>query len=1006
MWTLLLSGGILLMPMMMLFTQSIWEKDTEIERLEQQIQAINWVPDLYDALDNITQYRGFRGISELNPGYFDFAKEHLAVLEIEIAMQMDEMLEVSQQFPDSYPPKAEFQKDIERIELVWLEQQGERFKFSEMSSLVLNINHILLRLLPQHSGLLSILMEDIPNLRESMAQIRGAGSVYLSQLSANRAAGVQEDSDLTIVFMERIQRNQWNVENQFVRLRNSLEYEGENIDEQLLSILYELVVEIQELRDLVEWELIDTSIVSYETIEFFEEGTDPIDILHTLAINLQRKSLLDMQKKLHELEAARNWMILLVSVTVLIALLLAYRNTRQMILGVRQGVQVLQEMGQGQFQQTIESTSDRGEIGLLMAALSETQQQLKQHYSQLQRERLFSSSLTSSMDNGVYALDQRGGLLFMNHAAETLLGWSNQELGGVNMHDAVHVHQEDGVLVEGECPIFQSLARGKSYQAELDWMRRKDGLLIPVELNASPLLIEGDVNGSVVVFQGISERLEMEQQLRGAVEEAKQASKAKGDFLASMSHELRTPLTSIIGYGELLQQSTLDHEQQSLLGTIDVASRTLLALVNDILDLSKIEEGKFSIEASPFDLGETIREVVALFKRRAESEGLRLLVEQPFQFKHQRIGDRLRLTQILFNLLGNAVKFTREGEISITLSQEQEGGHSVYHFSVKDSGIGIGQEVLDRLFQPFEQADSSISRQFGGTGLGLHISRLFADLMGGEIRVKSELHVGSTFTLVVPLEKSEAIVEQELVKVVSNQQMRIQGRVLIADDTAELQVLIKRLVESVGMVVDLAANGQEAYEMAMEHPYDLVLMDMQMPEVDGIEATRWLRREGNDVPIVALTGNVMVQHRRQFEEAGCNDFLAKPIDRNKLLKVLVRYQREQNSEEVKESVAASNHEQLKVPDLVDEDLVGMFVDRLQQALPVIQQRYESQRWSGLQQEVHVLKGSGATFGFPQITARARELEGVIKQEQYELVPSAMAELMSLIVQIIEWHQQR
>jgi CheY-like chemotaxis protein len=398
--------------------------------------------------------------------------------------------------------------------------------------------------------------------------------------------------------------------------------------------------------------------------------------------------------------------------------------------------------------------------------------------------------------------------------------------------------------------------------------------------------------------------------------------------------------------------------------------------------------------------------VVALFKRRAESEGLRLLVEQPFQFKHQRIGDRLRLTQILFNLLGNAVKFTREGEISITLSQEQEGGHSVYHFSVKDSGIGIGQEVLDRLFQPFEQADSSISRQFGGTGLGLHISRLFADLMGGEIRVKSELHVGSTFTLVVPLEKSEAIVEQELVKVVSNQQMRIQGRVLIADDTAELQVLIKRLVESVGMVVDLAANGQEAYEMAMEHPYDLVLMDMQMPEVDGIEATRWLRREGNDVPIVALTGNVMVQHRRQFEEAGCNDFLAKPIDRNKLLKVLVRYQREQNSEEVKESVAASNHEQLKVPDLVDEDLVGMFVDRLQQALPVIQQRYESQRWSGLQQEVHVLKGSGATFGFPQITARARELEGVIKQEQYELVPSAMAELMSLIVQIIEWHQQR
>ncbi|MBT5370599.1 MAG: hypothetical protein HOL17_02630, partial [Gammaproteobacteria bacterium] len=223
-WTLLLSGGILLMPMMMLFTQSIWEKDTEIERLEQQIQAINWVPDLYDALDNITQYRGFRGISELNPGYFDFAKEHLAVLEIEIAMQMDEMLEVSQQFPDSYPPKAEFQKDIERIELVWLEQQGERFKFSEMSSLVLNINHILLRLLPQHSGLLSVLMEDIPNLRESMAQIRGAGSVYLSQLSANRAAGVQEDSDLTIVFMERIQRNQWNVENQFVRLRNSLEY--------------------------------------------------------------------------------------------------------------------------------------------------------------------------------------------------------------------------------------------------------------------------------------------------------------------------------------------------------------------------------------------------------------------------------------------------------------------------------------------------------------------------------------------------------------------------------------------------------------------------------------------------------------------------------------------------------------------------------------------------------------------------------------------------------------
>ncbi len=375
-------------------------------------------------------------------------------------------------------------------------------------------------------------------------------------------------------------------------------------------------------------------------------------------------------------------------------------------------------------------------------------------------------------------------------------------------------------------------------------------------------------------------------QAEQARDEADLANKSKDDFLASMSHELRTPLTSIIGNSEILADSRLDSEQQTLLQCVEVSGRSLLALVNDILDLSKIEAGKFEIDIAPFDLTSLLVDIQHIFSTRARDSGLEFQIEQVVKPERKIWGDGKRIGQILINLLGNAVKFTEQGAVRMQVYQDDH-----LCFSVQDSGIGMDRSVLNRLFKPFEQADSSISRRFGGTGLGLHISGSLAELMDGRIEVSSTVGEGSEFVLKIPYRESDLPRDDDRAEREHGRHQREQfsGQVLIAEDTPELQMLERRILESFGVTVTVVENGEEALELACRNNFDLILMDMMMPVMDGLEATRLLQRSGVDAPVIALTANVMQKHREEFREAGAVGFLEKPISRNQLRQILEQY---------------------------------------------------------------------------------------------------------------------
>ena len=388
-------------------------------------------------------------------------------------------------------------------------------------------------------------------------------------------------------------------------------------------------------------------------------------------------------------------------------------------------------------------------------------------------------------------------------------------------------------------------------------------------------------------------------ELKKTKKQAEEANKAKSQFLASMSHELRTPLTSIIGNTEYLSDclklsiEKLDIDEiREVLGVVETSGRNQLALVNDILDMSKIQSGKFSIDEREYDLGQILSSVHNILLVKAQDAGNTLQLDYAKPEPFCQVGDSARITQILINLLGNAVKFTEKGAVTLRVWQQ----HQTLHFQVIDTGIGMTPEQIERLFSPFEQADSSISRRFGGTGLGLFISMNLAKLMGGSIEVSSEPGKGSQFELILPYHPSETPVKIQTTPDAYSEGQKFSGNILLAEDTPELQLLIKRMLEKCGLKVTVVANGQEAVECASASRlyFDLILMDMQMPVMDGIEATKMLRSKGCNTPIVAVTANVMSKHKQAFSEAGCDNFLGKPIE-SELTRVLASYLMEQGS---------------------------------------------------------------------------------------------------------------
>ncbi len=410
------------------------------------------------------------------------------------------------------------------------------------------------------------------------------------------------------------------------------------------------------------------------------------------------------------------------------------------------------------------------------------------------------------------------------------------------------------------------------------------------ELFQTAINLEQKVNERTVELERALETLKRNaNDLLTARDQAQSASRAKSDFLAVMSHEIRTPLNGVLGVTDLLSRTALDEEQSRLVGLVQTSGEALLTVINDVLDFSKIEAGRMTLEETVFDPRELLLSASELFGPRVRAKGLELHTESDPSLPKAVLGDPSRLRQVLMNLIGNAVKFTERGSVRVRVFRPL-ASEERYRFEIGDTGIGIPVEAQAGLFQPFAQADSSTTRRFGGTGLGLAITRQLVELMGGQIELRSEPGHGSTFWFDLPLRESDILPEESFEELVAA--FRCSAQVLVVEDNKVNQLVARKQLERFGARVDVAANGLEALDAVGRCTYDVIFMDCQMPEMDGFEATRAIRRgetADHAIPILALTANAFSGDEKRCREAGMNEFLTKPLRPAQLVRALHRW---------------------------------------------------------------------------------------------------------------------
>ena len=627
-------------------------------------------------------------------------------------------------------------------------------------------------------------------------------------------------------------------------------------------------------------------------------------------------------------------------------------------------------------------------MSLLATQIGTTKQRLRAEAALRETEARYRQLVEASTDV-VWRIDASGRFTFLNNASEQVFGWKAEQLVGRPFSTIA-----DPESAERDRAAIAHVLSGDVLSGYETVSKHATGGRIHVKLSGRPVR---DQAGQIVGAQGIAHDNGLEvatrEALRVARVTAEQADAAKSAFLANMSHEIRTPMTGILGTADLVLDGELSDEQRRSVELIVASGETLLTIINDILDLSKIEAGQLDLEDAPLDLHQLMQETVSLMSHGARAKSIDVVVEIRNDVPRFVRGDPTRLRQVLNNLVSNAIKFTSTGSVTVSvaaLDRNPKGNR--LRFGVRDTGIGISSDAIERIFEPFRQADASTTRNYGGTGLGLSISRRLVEMMGGTLAVDSVVGQGSDFHFTITLAATAESVE----KADAPRAMPIQAhhalRILIAEDNPVNQEVAGTMLRRRGHQVDIVVNGRDAVEAVQRERYDVVLMDLQMPILDGVQATTEIRAlpSGSDVPIIALTANAASGESERCFAAGMNDYVAKPFRAADLIAAVERAT--SGSEAVAAPPAATptgptggvdvQSLRSELRDAGAEDALGavltVFVGDAPVRMAVINDAITSRDLSRIERAAHAYKSSAGTIRAGELTTLLQDLERTAK----------------------------